>query len=1056
MAAAPRGRRSLPRGSVAYSPPRWQTEGPRTEVWDTKWPPPDAALLPRPEDPSGVLQGEEGATEALAMIERAPPSGWFTVKRELSDTLELPRAAALVDEGGCVLPGTDLSVRYVGDDGDDVEFRIEGGAIHYKQGDHRSPPFRFLEWTLRGAEGVQVGSFVLKDIGRRIVVTLGRPALGEMLAKLRLLADVANVQHNIGDAVEVRREKKSTLREIPVGYSAVGTVARSEVKWYPMGSRPHDPPLPGQRKELAAAADLASLDHQQRQASRNADQIFRIAGVPLLETSATLIVVPPAVLPVWLRGLGQRHPQLSFSRYEPPPQSAIHTRSVNSHIAAAPPASLTALPVEGPQSDVDVAARGIGGVRIVLISHAALQREVDAARLAVEQTRTPIGQLASPILRLRWWRVCVDLTDPQGVVSREARHVTDLARCVPAVHRWQVHPRGDQLAPAIQYSSSLATQAAKRKEQKSRFQAAVWTMEQVDHRERGDRWRAEDAARAALAEEEKRCRDLVTLLLLDRGSYAPVPKRWFDLLRAGERTLKHYPGDWDGKFNYVVTQELPRWRRRQQVRRGRAAMARVEAERFGSATRQAAEELFLITGQVQEKEDRAEMESAADDWCIRAHLCCSLLGGALAARVPTQSDEQSRWKRLMRSERNLNGRFYMCYLERVAREEVLLLEWQWLERLQREASEGTSRISEAEEEEVAYLYLRWDLRRHQDRWLVEREDLDERDAADVLREETWQRLGAEGAESCGRAELLHSARMWWQSAVVCWWAERVRIEQRDWLRLRGGEEPPMLRRVHFLFAAARLQGGEMADRRFLTQADALTRSDHHIRCFAMAVGEQTCRADAMAVEAEGRTSILAREAAFREFMIAESQELLKEYLWRLGHAGELESEARAKMDRWFWDTLKALGPHGGTLGYQPGWRWRARSTAPTNKRATAALGRAGLTAAKEMDTTCEKVAFRSRHMAAREHILRRRQYELAAGFFLRTAADEDAASPSQLRRRPHSAVAGRSLSPFRGGGPHVPRRLLPAVDLGRVQRPATAGHATRALPPPVPHLALSE
>eukprot|EP01065_Artemidia_motanka_P010288 TRINITY_DN15432_c0_g1_i1.p1 TRINITY_DN15432_c0_g1~~TRINITY_DN15432_c0_g1_i1.p1 ORF type:complete len:1071 (+),score=254.82 TRINITY_DN15432_c0_g1_i1:52-3213(+) len=798
MAAAPRGRRSLPRGSVAYSPPRWQTEGPRTEVWDTKWPPPDAALLPRPEDPSGVLQGEEGATEALAMIERAPPSGWFTVKRELSDTLELPRAAALVDEGGCVLPGTDLSVRYVGDDGDDVEFRIEGGAIHYKQGDHRSPPFRFLEWTLRGAEGVQVGSFVLKDIGRRIVVTLGRPALGEMLAKLRLLADVANVQHNIGDAVEVRREKKSTLREIPVGYSAVGTVARSEVKWYPMGSRPHDPPLPGQRKELAAAADLASLDHQQRQASRNADQIFRIAGVPLLETSATLIVVPPAVLPVWLRGLGQRHPQLSFSRYEPPPQSAIHTRSVNSHIAAAPPASLTALPVEGPQSDVDVAARGIGGVRIVLISHAALQREVDAARLAVEQTRTPIGQLASPILRLRWWRVCVDLTDPQGVVSREARHVTDLARCVPAVHRWQVHPRGDQLAPAIQYSSSLATQAAKRKEQKSRFQAAVWTMEQVDHRERGDRWRAEDAARAALAEEEKRCRDLVTLLLLDRGSYAPVPKRWgepaprspttrrwFDLLRAGERTLKHYPGDWDGKFNYVVTQELPRWRRRQQVRRGRAAMARVEAERFGSATRQAAEELFLITGQVQEKEDRAEMESAADDWCIRAHLCCSLLGGALAARVPTQSDEQSRWKRLMRSERNLNGRFYMCYLERVAREEVLLLEWQWLERLQREASEGTSRISEAEEEEVAYLYLRWDLRRHQDRWLVEREDLDERDAADVLREETWQRLGAEGAESCGRAELLHSARMWWQSAVVCWWAERVRIEQRDWLRLRG-------------------------------------------------------------------------------------------------------------------------------------------------------------------------------------------------------------------------------------------------------------------------------
>eukprot|EP01062_Namystynia_karyoxenos_P066851 TRINITY_DN60774_c0_g1_i1.p1 TRINITY_DN60774_c0_g1~~TRINITY_DN60774_c0_g1_i1.p1 ORF type:complete len:1161 (+),score=260.55 TRINITY_DN60774_c0_g1_i1:73-3483(+) len=1019
----------------------WQTavKKLREPAAESQWPSVSDALLPTRPEPTGVLVGEEGAAEALQVVQEGQPLGWFSPRRDASEEMPLPPRTPLARDG-ILKDDPELSACYTGEDGDSVEFRCEGGAMHYVQGGHRSPVFRSLLWTVKGAEGAQAGSLVMRDIGRRITVALRRPVLADFLSRLRTLSDIANVEHNLGVSVGVRPEKRTVLREICVGYNAVSPAAHSVIQWYPVSD---EPLRPGRRRYLRPATDSSAITAA---SVRTADQWYILHGVPLLESSATLFVVPDESLHVYLRGLGQRHPQLSFCKYEPPPQSSIGQRSVEAFVAA--PATLAhPSPEPGTMSDVDEAASVIGLVRVVLTTHTGLRREVDAAREAVEQLRTPLGQLASPLLRLRWWRVIVDLRDPSGFPSRAGRHALEISRFATAMHRWQVNAQGQRMLPVSLQATGMATQGVRAREYHHYFRAATWTLNEAEARERGRVGALERGTRAAVIAATRARAASVNQILEERRNFewiavwrwrrpdskSPSSRRWLQMLKWSESRKVDRPTCWDGRFQCVADAELLRWRQGRLVVRGRAALRQVEAEEWKTLKRRAAEAMFMITGVNREAFSRQLLAREAVQIAEHLRFVARILGEALDYRRPTERDETARWRRLLRAERNNRGRFELCSEERVARRAQAAERDLALERARQEACEDQERVANGFAERTHRAELAWLLCRCERRWAQECAALAVLKDTAVAAQEAGDRLLLEACNSAERCAISAAQLDTRREADAAWRLQTIAIGAEEHRGAAVAVCAALAGQHQLLVQSAALQAAEASLREQCAAQDAVHRAELAQR----RIGEAE-RVRALAQMAERLAAqiekLRAQQRAWEEFVLRTMQEFAKEHAWRHGHTAEQEAIDREKMEQWFYATLDAMGRQNGSVGYRPGRRWRACPERPRPVSAT--LGRAGVRAQQKLDALCS-LQPRRRQLAASEHMLRRRQWEAAAALW----ADTDLPQ----RQRPQTALGGRPpaptsgpLSPWRGAGPHMPRRLLPAMDLCQRQRPRTA------------------
>ena len=139
----------------------------------------------------------------------------------------------------------------------------------------------------------------------------------------------------------------------------------------------------------------------------------------LKSSGATLIITPPAILEQWKEELKKHAPSLSVHHY-----TGIKRTPSNR--------------IGKEQTDDDILMNELAGFDVVLTTYNVISREIHYAAAAPRRNlrhEKRFEQRKTPLVRISWWRVCLDEAQ---MVESGVSHAAQVACMIPRVNAWAV------------------------------------------------------------------------------------------------------------------------------------------------------------------------------------------------------------------------------------------------------------------------------------------------------------------------------------------------------------------------------------------------------------------------------------------------------------------------------------------------------------------------------------------------------------------------------------------------------------------------------------------
>lgn len=146
---------------------------------------------------------------------------------------------------------------------------------------------------------------------------------------------------------------------------------------------------------------------------------FKADPEGLKSSGATLIITPPAILEQWKEELKRHAPSLSVHHY-----TGIK-RTASNRIGKG-------------KADDDEVMNDLAGFDVVLTTYSVISREIHYAGAAPKRNlrhEKRFEQRKTPLVRISWWRVCLDEAQ---MVESGVSHAAQVARMIPRENAWAV------------------------------------------------------------------------------------------------------------------------------------------------------------------------------------------------------------------------------------------------------------------------------------------------------------------------------------------------------------------------------------------------------------------------------------------------------------------------------------------------------------------------------------------------------------------------------------------------------------------------------------------